>query len=69
MAQSASRTHANPPEQPHARADTAPEAIARAAATAQPSRKRLVILALLFVTVVISLSYGFLVGKVERIDA
>nr|WP_175803152.1 MFS transporter [Burkholderia anthina] len=56
MAQSASRTHANPPEQPRARGDTAPDTAARAAAafTAPPSRKRLLILILLFVTVVIN---------------
>ncbi|WP_396331491.1 MFS transporter [Burkholderia anthina] len=58
MAQSASRTHANPPEQPHARGDTAPDTAARTAAaaafTAPPSRKRLLILILLFVTVVIN---------------
>ena len=58
MAPSASRTHANPPEQPRTRGDTAPEAAARTAAatafTAPPSRKRLLILILLFVTVVIN---------------
>ncbi|PFH19597.1 MFS transporter [Burkholderia sp. JKS000303] len=56
MAQSASRTHANPPEQPRTRGDTAPDTAARAAAafTAPPSRKRLLILILLFVTVVIN---------------
>ena len=59
MAHSASRTHANPSAQPHARADTAPDtardsAPAAAAFTAPPSRKRLIILALLFVTVVIN---------------
>ncbi|MBR8253527.1 MFS transporter [Burkholderia ambifaria] len=59
MAHSASRTHANPSAQPHARADTAPDtardsAPAAATFTAPPSRKRLIILALLFVTVVIN---------------
>ncbi|WP_175839049.1 MFS transporter [Burkholderia anthina] len=57
MAQSASRTRANPPEQPLARGDTAPDSAARTAAatfTAPPSRKRLLILILLFVTVVIN---------------
>ena len=59
MAHSASRTHANPSAQPHTRADTAPDtardsAPAAAAFTAPPSRKRLIILALLFVTVVIN---------------
>lgn len=59
MAHSASRTHASPSAQPHARADTAPDtardsAPAAAAFTAPPSRKRLIILALLFVTVVIN---------------
>lgn len=56
MAQSASRTHANPPEQPRTRggaADSAARATA-AAFTAPPSRKRLLILILLFVTVVIN---------------
>lgn len=52
MAQSASRTHANPPEPPLACADISPESIVHA--TARPSRKRLLILALLFVTVVIN---------------
>ena len=60
MAHSASRTHANPSAQPHTRADTAPDTArdsapaAAAAFTAPPSRKRLIILALLFVTVVIN---------------
>ncbi|RQR26840.1 MFS transporter [Burkholderia sp. Bp9143] len=60
MAHFASRTHAKPPAQPHARADAAPDSAARmsasavAACTAPPSRKRLIILALLFVTVVIN---------------
>ncbi|WP_175733722.1 MFS transporter [Burkholderia ambifaria] len=64
MAHSASRTHASPSAQPHTRADTAPntahDSVARASApaaaafTAPPSRKRLIILALLFVTVVIN---------------
>ncbi|EKS9800152.1 MULTISPECIES: MFS transporter [Burkholderia] len=56
MAQSASRTHAHPPEQPPAHADIASDSAARtAAAQATPaSRKRLLILALLFVTVVIN---------------
>lgn len=59
MAHSASRTHASPSAQPHTRADTAPDtardsAPAAAAFTAPPSRKRLIILALLFVTVVIN---------------
>jgi len=59
VAHSASRTHANPSAQPHARADTAPDtardsAPAAATFTAPPSRKRLIILALLFVTVVIN---------------
>lgn len=60
MAHSASRTHASPSAQPHARADTAPDTArdsapaAAAAFTAPPSRKRLIILALLFVTVVIN---------------
>ncbi|MGC2943963.1 MFS transporter [Burkholderia ambifaria] len=59
MAHSASRTHANPSAQPHTRADTAPDtardsAPAAATFTAPPSRKRLIILALLFVTVVIN---------------
>ena len=64
MAHSASRTHASPSAQPHTRADTAPDtahdSAARASApaaatfTAPPSRKRLIILALLFVTVVIN---------------
>ncbi|WP_269505032.1 MFS transporter [Burkholderia sp. IMCC1007] len=58
MAQSASRTHATPSEQPCTRGDTAPDSTARTAAaaafTAPPSRKRLLILILLFVTVVIN---------------
>ncbi|MEK7982300.1 MFS transporter, partial [Burkholderia contaminans] len=56
MAHSASRTHANPPEQLPAHAGTASDPAARAAAaqTITPSRKRLLILALLFVTVVIN---------------
>jgi len=59
VAHSASRTHASPSAQPHTRADTAPDtardsAPAAAAFTAPPSRKRLIILALLFVTVVIN---------------
>ncbi len=59
MAHSASRTHASPSAQPHTRADTAPDtardsAPAAATFTAPPSRKRLIILALLFVTVVIN---------------
>ncbi|WDR88043.1 MFS transporter [Burkholderia ambifaria] len=60
MAHSASRTHASPSAQPHTRADTAHDSAARASApaaatfTAPPSRKRLIILALLFVTVVIN---------------
>ncbi|MET3552030.1 MFS transporter [Burkholderia sp. 567] len=64
MAHSASRTHASPSAQPHTRADTAPDtahdSAARASApaaatfTTPPSRKRLIILALLFVTVVIN---------------
>jgi len=59
VAHSASRTHANPSAQPHTRADTAPDtardsAPAAATFTAPPSRKRLIILALLFVTVVIN---------------
>ena len=60
MAHSASRTHANPSAQPQAHADTVPDSAARtsasatAAFTAPPSRKRLIILALLFVTVVIN---------------
>ncbi|WP_322025722.1 MFS transporter [Burkholderia sp. BCC1977] len=60
MAHSASRTHADPSE--HTRADIAPDSATRlsasaattAAFTAPPSRKRLIILALLFVTVVIN---------------
>ena len=59
MAHSASRTHASPSAQPHTRAETAPDtardsAPAAATFTAPPSRKRLIILALLFVTVVIN---------------
>ncbi|AXF24572.1 MFS transporter [Burkholderia pyrrocinia] len=54
MAQSASRTRANPPEQLPAHAGTSPGSVARAAATTPPSRKRLLILALLFITVVIN---------------
>jgi len=60
VAHSASRTHASPSAQPHTRADTAPDTArdsapaAAAAFTAPPSRKRLIILALLFVTVVIN---------------
>ncbi|KWF75875.1 glucarate transporter [Burkholderia diffusa] len=62
MAHSASRTHANPSaqSQSHTHADTAPDSAARRAApaatavTEPPSRKRLIILALLFVTVVIN---------------
>lgn len=56
MAHSASRTHANPPEQLPAHAGIASDPAARAAAaqTTAPSRKRLLILALLFVTVVIN---------------
>ncbi|WP_175656869.1 MFS transporter [Burkholderia ambifaria] len=64
MAHSASRTHASPSAQPHTRADTAPNTAhdsaaraptpAAATVTAPPSRKRLIILALLFVTVVIN---------------
>jgi len=55
---SASRTHANPPQRPSAHTGTSSESATRAAATATPatppSRKRLLILALLFVTVVIN---------------
>ncbi|MCA8404471.1 MFS transporter [Burkholderia cenocepacia] len=58
MGQSASRTHANPPQRPSAHTGTSSESATRAAATAAPatppSRKRLLILALLFVTVVIN---------------
>ncbi|MBR8430278.1 MFS transporter [Burkholderia cenocepacia] len=58
MGQSASRTHANPPERPSAHPGALPEsrsaARATATATTPPSRKRLLILALLFVTVVIN---------------
>ena len=58
MAHSASRPHASPSA--HTRADTAHDSAARASApaaatfTTPPSRKRLIILALLFVTVVIN---------------
>ena len=50
MAQSASRTHANPPDRLPAHAGIASDSTARAAAAqaAPPSRKRLLILALLF---------------------
>ncbi|AXK61576.1 MFS transporter [Burkholderia sp. IDO3] len=56
MAQSASRTHANPPEQPRTHGGAADSAARTTAAafTAPPSRKRLLILILLFVTVVIN---------------
>jgi ACS family D-galactonate transporter-like MFS transporter len=56
VAHSASRTHANQPEQLPAHAGIASDPAARAAAaqTTTPSRKRLLILALLFVTVVIN---------------
>ncbi|AZQ54860.1 MFS transporter [Burkholderia cenocepacia] len=58
MAQSASRTHANPPQRPSAHTGTSSDSTARATAAAAPttlpSRKRLLILALLFVTVVIN---------------
>ncbi|WP_321901929.1 MFS transporter [Burkholderia cenocepacia] len=58
MGPSASRTHANPPQRPSAHTGTSSESATRAAATATPatppSRKRLLILALLFVTVVIN---------------
>ncbi|CAM2179630.1 TPA: MFS transporter [Burkholderia orbicola] len=58
MGPSASRTHANPPQRPSAHTATSSESATRAAATAAPatppSRKRLLILALLFVTVVIN---------------
>ncbi|ELW9445181.1 MFS transporter [Burkholderia cenocepacia] len=58
MGQSASRTHANPLQRPSAHTGTSSESATRAAATAAPatppSRKRLLILALLFVTVVIN---------------
>ncbi|MCA8377974.1 MFS transporter [Burkholderia cenocepacia] len=58
MGPSASRTHANPPQRPSAHTGTSSESATRAAATAAPatppSRKRLLILALLFVTVVIN---------------
>ncbi|KWO40788.1 glucarate transporter [Burkholderia sp. MSMB1459WGS] len=58
MAQSASRTHATPNARPSAHTGASSESAARAtvgaAPTAPPSRKRLLILALLFVTVVIN---------------
>ncbi|MCA8238419.1 MFS transporter [Burkholderia cenocepacia] len=58
MGPSASRTHANPPQRPSAHIGTSSESATRSAATAPPatppSRKRLLILALLFVTVVIN---------------
>ncbi len=58
MGPSASRTHVNPPQRPSAHTGTSSESATRAAATAAPatppSRKRLLILALLFVTVVIN---------------
>ncbi|WP_175876763.1 MFS transporter [Burkholderia sp. BCC0097] len=58
MGPSASRTHANPPQRPSAHTGTSSESATRSAATAPPatppSRKRLLILALLFVTVVIN---------------
>ncbi|MBY4801027.1 MFS transporter [Burkholderia cepacia] len=56
MAQSASRTHSNPPDQLPAHAGIASGSTARAATAqaAPPSRKRLLILALLFITVVIN---------------
>ncbi|RQU15262.1 MFS transporter [Burkholderia cenocepacia] len=58
MGPSASRTHANPPQRPSAHTGTSSESATRAAATTAPatppSRKRLLILALLFVTVVIN---------------
>ncbi|AOI75079.1 MFS transporter [Burkholderia sp. NRF60-BP8] len=58
MAQSASRTHANPNAGPSAHTGPSSESAARAAVSAAPatppSRKRLLILALLFVTVVIN---------------
>lgn len=59
MAHSASRTHAAPSEQARTGADSAaPDARASAsvitASTAPASRKRMIILALLFVTVVIN---------------
>lgn len=54
MTRSASRTHANLPERSTAHDGTASESTTRTASTTQPSRKRLIILALLFVTVVIN---------------
>ncbi|KVD43792.1 glucarate transporter [Burkholderia sp. ABCPW 11] len=58
MAQSASRTHATPNARPSAHTGSSSESAARAtvaaAPAAPPSRKRLLILALLFVTVVIN---------------
>lgn len=56
MTQSASRTHASQPERPpHAHAGSAlPTESASRATDATPSRKRLLILVLLFVTVVIN---------------
>ncbi|HDV6324740.1 TPA: MFS transporter [Burkholderia cenocepacia] len=60
MGPSASRTHANPPQRPSAHTGTSSESISTARASAAappatpPSRKRLLILALLFVTVVIN---------------
>ncbi|KVH54606.1 glucarate transporter [Burkholderia sp. MSMB1072] len=58
MAQSASRTHATPNARPSAHTGASSESAARAtvgaAPTTPPSRKRLLILALLFVTVVIN---------------
>ncbi|KWF59686.1 MFS transporter [Burkholderia pseudomultivorans] len=57
MAHSASRTPASPQQRPPTRAEAPRESAARtsaAAATTRPSRKRLLILALLFVTVVIN---------------
>lgn len=62
MAQSTSRTHAHPPERPSAHVGASSESLSAARATAAaatapaapPSRKRLLILALLFVTVVIN---------------
>ncbi|MDN7557064.1 MFS transporter [Burkholderia orbicola] len=54
MGPSASRTHANPPQRPSAHTGTSSESATRAAPATPPSRKRLLILALLFVTVVIN---------------
>jgi len=62
VAQSTSRTHAHPPERPSAHVSASSESLSAARATAAaatapatpPSRKRLLILALLFVTVVIN---------------